>query len=106
MTSETGLTQLDHGSPAALPGGTLPAAIAPTTQPMKNGVKSDERPNRRSAALRPPVRFAVLWKAKPDPRSTIPNAARLSGMNSVEKTASKALEKPVQSTTNTKISQT
>ena len=36
----------------------------------------------------------------------MPSAARLSGMNSVEKIASNADEKPVQSTTSTKISHT
>src|SRR4051794_17444059 len=36
----------------------------------------------------------------------MPSAARLSGMNNVEKIASNADEKPVQSTTSTKISHT
>ena len=106
ITSETGLSQLVTGSPAALPGGTRSDAIAPTTVPMKNGVSSDERPNRRSARSRPAVRRAVLWNANPEPRRTMPKAARLSGMNSVEKIAANADEKPVQSTTMTKISQT
>ena len=73
---------------------------------MKNGVSSDESPNSRSASLRPSSRRAVLWKAKPAPRSTMPSAARLSGMNSVEKIASNAVENAVHSTTSTKISQT
>ena len=52
IRSESGLSQLVTASPAALPTGTRPEAIAPTTVPMKNGVSSDERPNRRSATLR------------------------------------------------------
>ena len=36
----------------------------------------------------------------------MPSAARLSGMNSVEKIDANAVENPVQSTTSTKISQT
>ena len=43
---ETGFSQLDQGSPAALPGGTRPEAIAPTTVPMKNGVITEEAANR------------------------------------------------------------
>ena len=89
-----------------MPTGTLPATIAPTTVPMKNGVSSDASPKMTSAARLAPIRLAVLWNAKPAPRSTIPSAARLSGMNSVEKIASNALENAVQSTTSTKISQT
>ena len=106
ITSESGFSQLLTGSPVALPTGTLPDATAPTTVPMKNGVSSDESPKRRSARLRPLSRRAVLWKAKPAPRSTIPSAARLSGMKSVEKIASNAVENAVHRTTSTKISQT
>src|SRR3954463_13444025 len=105
-TSDTGLSQLDTGSPAALPTGTRSDAIAPTTVPMKNGVSSDESPKMRSAIERPSSLRAVLWNANPAPRSTMPSAARLSGMKSVEKTASNASENPVQRTTSTKISQT
>ena len=104
--TDSGLSQLLTASPAALPGGTLPDAIAPTTVPMKNGVSSEESPNSRAARSRPRERRAVLWNAKPEPRSTIPSAARLSGMNSVEKIAANADEKPVHSTTRTKISHT
>ena len=42
----------------------------------------------------------------PSRAARCPSAARLSGMNSVEKIAANAAEKPVQSTTRTKISQT
>ena len=106
ISTESGFSQLVTGSPAALPMGTRPDATAPTTVPMKNGVSSDERPKRRSASRRPLSRRAVSWNANPAPRSTMPSAARLSGMNSVEKIASNAAENAVQSTTRTKISQT
>ena len=49
ITSESGLTQLVTGSPAALPTGTRPPAIAPTTVPMKNGVRSEASPKNRTA---------------------------------------------------------
>ena len=94
------------GSPSALPTGTLPEAIAPTTVPMKNGVRSDESPNRRAARCLPFSVLAVLWNANPEPRSTMPSAARLSGMNRVEKMEPNASENPVHSTTSTKMSHT
>ena len=106
ISTESGFSQLETGSPVAFPTGTRPDATAPTTVPMKNGVSSDESPKSRSARCRPASRRAVLWKAKPEPRSTMPSAARLSGMKSVEKIAANAAEKPVQSTTRTKISHT
>ena len=81
ITSDSGLSQLVTASPAALPTGTRPPAIAPTTVPMKNGVSSDASPNSVSATARPRTRRAVLWNANPAPRSTMPSAARLSGMN-------------------------
>ena len=93
-------------SPVALPTGTRPPAIAPTTVPRKNGVSTDASPKSVSAKARPRARRAVWWNANPAPRNTTPSAARLSGMNRVEKIASNADEKPVQSTTNTKISHT
>ena len=73
---------------------------------MKKGVSSDARPNDDWASARRRKRPAVLWNAKPAPRKTMPTAARLSGMNSVEKIAAKADENAVQSTTSTKTSQT
>ena len=106
ITSESGLSQLVTGSPAALPTGTRPPAIAPTTVPMKKGVSTEASPKTVAASARPLARRAVWWNAKPEPRSTIPSAARHSGMNKVEKIASNADEKPVQSTTSTKINQT
>ncbi len=106
IASESGLSQLDTASPAALPTGTRPPAIAPTAVPMKKGVSSDATSKSRWDTARPRVRRAVLWKANPDPRRTMPSAARLSGMNNVEKIASNADEKPVHRTTSTKISHT
>ena len=106
VTSESVLSQLVTASPAALPTGTRPPAIAPTTVPRKNGVSTDDAPKTTVARARPRARRAVCWNAKPAPRSTIPNAARLSGMNSVEKIDSNADGKPVHRTTRTKISHT
>ena len=106
ITIESGLSQLVMLSPAAFPTGTRSPTIAPTTVPMKNGVRMELSPKSSWAASRPRAVRAVWWNANPAPRSTIPTAARLSGMNSVEKIASNADEKPVQRTTSTKISQT
>ena len=105
-TSDSGLTQLVTRSPASLPTGTRSPAIAPTTVPMKNGVSREASPKNRTANARPRARRAVCWNANPDPRSTIPSAARLSGMKSVEKIDSNAVGNPVQSTTSVKISHT
>ena len=60
ISTDSRLSQLLIGSPAALPGGTRPDAIAPTTVPMKNGVSSEESPNSRSARSLPRERRAVL----------------------------------------------
>ena len=106
ITIESGLSQLVTLSPAAFPTGTRPPAMAPTTVPMKNGVRIELSPKISPAASRPRARRAVWWNANPDPRSTMPRAASVSGMNRVEKIASNAGEKPVQRTTRTKISQT
>ena len=66
ITSESGLSQLVTASPVALPTGTRPPAIAPTTVPMKNGVSSDASPNERDRPPPgPPARRAVWWNAKP-----------------------------------------
>ena len=53
ITSESGLSQLVTGSPAALPTGTRPPAIAPTTVPMKKGVSTDASPKTVAASARP-----------------------------------------------------
>ncbi len=59
--------------------GTLPAAIAPTTAPMKNGVRTEERAKVAPAARRASSPSIALRKAKPEPRSTIPTAASAIG---------------------------
>ena len=46
------MSQLAHGSPAALPTGTRPLAIAPPAAPRKNGVTTDEIANTPPAARR------------------------------------------------------
>ena len=104
--TDTGFSQLVTGSPSAFPTGTLPDATAPTTVPMKNGVRSDERPKTRVASRLPLSLRAVCWKANPEPLRTMPSAARLSGMNRVEKIDPKASANAVQSTTRAKMSQT
>ena len=50
---ESGLSQLVTGSPAALPTGTRPEAIAPTTVPRKKGVSTDAAAKSGSARRRP-----------------------------------------------------
>ena len=80
--------------------------MAPTTVPRKNGVSTDEIANRLVAMRSARCRATTSPNANPAPRSTMPRAARLSGMNRVEKIAPKASENAVQSTTSTKISQT
>ena len=105
-SSDSPFSQLVTGSPSAFPTGTLPDAIAPTTVPMKNGVRSDEMPKRRSATCLPFSVRAVCWNANPEPRSTIPSAARLSGMNRVEKIEPNASGNDVHSTTRMKMSHT
>ena len=100
------LSQLETGSPLALPIGTCSDAIAPTAVPRKNGVSTDEIAKAAPAARRPRSVLATLRKAKPEPRSTMPSAASASGMNSVDITDEKAMPKAVQETTRTKISQT
>ena len=78
VSSGSGASQLEKASP--LPSaGTLPAAIAPTTVPMKNGVSTEERAKAAPIARRYSSRWIDLRKAKPAPRRTIPSAARASG---------------------------
>ena len=69
----------------------------PTTVPMKNGVSTDETANSalRHAPARGPAARAC-GRRSPAPRSTIPSAARLSGMNSVEMIDPKASGNAVQ----------
>ena len=78
IRSGSGWIQLEKGSPPPS-AGTLPAAIAPTTVPMKNGVRTEERAKVAPAARRPCKPSIDLRKAKPEPRRTIPIAASASG---------------------------
>ena len=58
-TSESGFSQLVTASPAAFPTGTRPEATAPTTVPMKKGVRTDETANAHSAKRRAELRAAT-----------------------------------------------
>ena len=78
MTRGRKPVQLLVGSPSP-PAGTSPEAIAPTTVPMKNGVSTDANPKTRLAG-RSTGPGRAWRKAKPEPRRTIPSAARASGM--------------------------
>ena len=69
-------------------------------------MSTDATANAASAKRRPVRLSAIRWKANPAPRSTIPSAARQSGMNSVDITDANASGNPVQRMTSAKISQT
>ncbi len=105
-TIEVAPVQLDHSSPAALPTGTSPAAIAPTAAPRKNGTITDASANVAPSARASAIVAASPLSAKAPPRSTIPSAATNSGIASVDVIEPNASGKPVQSTTSRKISQT
>ena len=103
---EVSLAQLVSSSPAALPTGTRPDAMPPTTVPRKNGTSSDD-----SAKMPPSERCSNMLAASPRrakavPRRMIPTAARKSGTASVEAIEPKASGKAVHITTRMKISQT
>src|ERR1700759_2575557 len=105
MKRGVGAIQLEKASPPPC-AGTLPAAIAPTTVPMKNGVITEER-----AKVAPAARCSFspsidLREANPEPRRTIPSTARISGTYKVLKMALKTDGKAVQRTTRMKTSQT
>ena len=57
--------------------------MAPATAPKQYGTSTDEIANAAPKLRRSRVRNTVLRKAKLDPRSTMPNAARVSGTNRV-----------------------
>jgi hypothetical protein len=78
VTSGSRPVQLEVGSPSPA-AGTSPDAIAPTTVPMKKGVSREATPNTRVAG-RCTGPGSAWRKAKPEPRRTIPSAARDSGM--------------------------
>ena len=100
------MIQLVHGSPATPPAGTRPDAIAPTTAPMQYGTITDESANAAPKLRFELVRVTALRNAKPEPRSTMPRAAIVSGTNTVSVIDAYASGKHVHSTTQVKISQT
>ena len=57
--------------------------MAPATAPKQYGTSTEERAKAAPKLRRSRVRKTVLRKAKLDPRSTIPKAARASGTNRV-----------------------
>src|SRR3954452_17216497 len=89
-----------------MPGGTRPEATAPTTDPRKYGVISDDSANDAPRKRRIPGVVTLLRKANAAPRAIMPKAARVSGTYRVVATATNAPEKAVHSTTRTKINQT
>src|SRR3954468_11492954 len=103
---DVGLIQLLRGSPATPPAGIRPDAIAPTTAPMQNGTITDDDANAAPKFRLELVRVTVFRNANPDPRRTIPNAAIVSGTNTVKVIDAYATGKHVHSTTNVKMSQT
>src|SRR4051794_17509758 len=103
---DVGLIQLETGSPALPPAGTRPDAMPPATAPMQYGTSTDDDANTAPRARWRDLRNTSLRKAKLEPRSTMPSAARLRGTNSVSMIDPKASENPVQSTTRAKINQT
>src|SRR3954471_23241156 len=103
---DVGLIQLDHGSPATPPAGTRPDATAPAAAPRQNGTSTDEIANAAPKLRCDDTRAASLRNAKLEPRNTMPKAASESGTKSVSMIDANASEKPVQSTTRTKISHT
>ena len=79
--------------------------MPPATAPKQNGVSTDEPANAMPLSRCSAVRIDTFRNAKPDPRSTMPNAAMPSGTYSVVMIAANACGNPVQSTTRQKISQ-
>ena len=100
------LVQLVSSSPAALPTGTRPDAIPPTTVPRKNGTSSDDSANTAPRLRRSAMLAASPRRANAAPRRMIPTAARKSGIASVEAIEPNASGNAVQSTTSTKMSHT
>src|SRR5262245_56315648 len=99
---DVGLIQLDQGSPATPPAGTRPEATAPAAAPRQNGTSTDEIANAAPKFRCDETRRTSLRNAKPEPRSTMPNAASERGTKSVSMIDANASENPVQSTTSTK----
>ena len=100
------MIQLFHGSPATPPAGIRPEAIAPTTAPMQYGTSTEDEANAAPKFRFQLVRVTALRNANPEPRSTMPSAAIVSGTKTVSVIDAYASGKHVQSTTQVKISQT
>jgi hypothetical protein len=94
------------GSPAALPTGTSPPAIAPTQAPKQNGTSTDDSANSPPSTRASRIVAASPRSAKAVPRKMIPATAMKSGTYRVDMSEPKASGKAVHSTTSTKISQT
>jgi hypothetical protein len=78
------LSQLEKRWPAALPTGTRPVAIPPTSVPRAKGVRIEE--NEKTVSITPSSRGveAPARSAYAAPRKTMPMPARKSGIASVE----------------------
>jgi len=61
--------------------------MPPRAAPRKKGVSTAEKAKIAPNARRTPSRVDILRKAKLEPRSTMPSAARVSGMKSVDRMA-------------------
>src|SRR3954453_17018660 len=106
MTAEVGLSQLVTRSPLALPYGTRPDAMEPAHAPSANGVTIDEtaETTSRSRTCRgPDVPADTASGSRPGrgpdgpadtayaaPRMTIPSAAKMSAIESVDAIEPKA----------------
>ena len=106
ISTEVGFSHDDQTSPAALPTGTRPEAIAPATVPRQNGISTEDEANSAPSARASRIVPACPRMAKAAPRKMIPSAARNSGIDSVEKIEANATGNAVQTTTSTKISHT
>ena len=104
--SEVSLAQAVSSSPAALPTGTRPEAIPPTTVPRKNGTRSEDSANTAPSTRRSAIVAASPRRANAAPRRMIPTAARNSGMAIVDMIEPNASGKAVHMITRMKISHT
>ena len=101
-----GFHQALTASPSALPSGTYPPAMPPTTVPRKNGVMMDATPNATALGHSNHVPRASGRNAYDEPRRMMPNAARNSGTYMVLITDAKASGNDVHMTTSVKMSHT
>ena len=68
--------------------------MAPATAPKQYGTSTDDRAKAAPKLRRSRVRNTVLRKAKLEPRSTMPNAASVSGTNSGQRDRRVGLGEP------------